>query len=60
MKTVSETATFFNVTEQSVRNWIKDGLKINWGKKIGQKPHILIDPKDVEKYHESKANKKGE
>jgi len=55
MLTVTETAEKFNVTEQSVRNWIKDGMKINWKKEIGKKPHIIIDPKDVEKYHKSKC-----
>jgi hypothetical protein len=55
MLTVTKTAEKFNVTEQSVRNWIKDGMKINWKKEIGKKPHIVIDPKDVEKYHKSKC-----
>lgn len=55
MNTVVEIATMYNVTEQSVRNWIKDGMKIKWDKKIGQKPHIIIDPKDVEEYHKSKC-----
>lgn len=60
MNTVIETANLFGVTELTVRKWIKDGLKIEWAKKIGQKPHILIDPSEVEAYHMNKAVKKGE
>ena len=55
MLTVIQTAERYGVTEQSVRNWIKDGLKVKWKKEIGKKPHIVIDPDEVEKYHESKC-----
>jgi len=56
MKTVIEISTHFGVSEQSIRNWIKDGLKVSWKKEIGRKPYILIDPKDVEEYHRKKGS----
>lgn len=55
MLTVKETAEKYGVTTMAVRLWIKDGLKYKTEKIIGIKPRMIIDPKDVEKYHKSKC-----
>lgn len=60
MLTVKEVSEKYGVSTMAVRHWINDGLPYKVEKIIGLKPRMIIDPKDVEKYHKSKANKNGE
>ena len=48
---VSEIAEKFSVSQTSVRNWLRNGLKFEVSKEIGRKRFSLIDPDDVEEYH---------
>ena len=48
---VSEIAEKFSVSQTSVRNWLRNGLKFEVSKEIGRKRFALIDPDDVEEYH---------
>ena len=48
--TVKETAISRGVTSMAVRYWIKNGLEYTTRREIGKKEHIVIDPKDVDKY----------
>ena len=49
-KTVKEIANEFGVTNTSVRNWIKSGLKYKTEKVVGVKPRMVIRPSDVRRH----------
>ena len=60
MKTVRELADLYNVTTVTIRNWLKDGLPYDYEKIIGIRTRMVINEKDVEKYHNAKVESKRE
>lgn len=47
---VKEIAIKFKVSEVTVYDWVKKGLKHNTENAIGKKEYIIIDPNDVYKF----------
>ena len=60
MKSIKEISVMFEVSRNSVYNWIADGLKYKREKLIGRKTRVIIDPSDVIAYHKAKEVEKVE
>lgn len=55
---VKEVADKYNVTIQTVYNWIREGLKHKTDYVPGSKPFVVIDLKDIEEFHKEKKGEK--
>ena len=54
MKTIKEVAKLYDVSENTIRKWIRDGMSHRVEKVIGIRPRIVLDIADISRYLQSK------